>query len=149
PESPKKEVKKTHARDEISQPPAAAPATTPAGKAVTEKDPDDTNNVAEYRDLANNTVTPPAAKSEALAAARQKSVRPVESYYKSRLNNAYLFRGRVTDRNNNALPFSNIMNTSDSVGTYADVNGYFNLVSTDSVLNVKISSVGFEPKMVS
>lgn len=149
PESPKKEVKKTHARDEISQPPAAAPATTPAGKAVAETDPDDTNKVAEYRDLANNTVTPPAAKAEALAAARQKSVRPVESYYKSQLNNAYLFRGRVTDRNNNALPFSNIMNTNDSIGTYADVNGYFNLVSTDSVLNVKISSVGFEPKIVS
>src|SRR5690606_35752206 len=48
PESPKKEVKKANVRDEISQPVAAAPATTPAGKAVAETDPDDTNKVAEY-----------------------------------------------------------------------------------------------------
>ena len=56
-------------------------------------------------------------------------------------NNA--FRGRVTDANNNPLPFANITNTTDSVGTYADAKGYFTLTSPDSVLNVRIQSLGF------
>lgn len=55
-----------------------------------------------------------------------------------------LFRGRVTDANNNALPFANITNTVDNVGTYSDAKGYFTLISPDSVLNVQVRSVGFE-----
>ncbi|HYM94829.1 MAG TPA: TonB family protein, partial [Chitinophagaceae bacterium] len=54
-----------------------------------------------------------------------------------------IFRGRVTDADNNPLPFANITNTQDSVGTYADANGYFNITSTDSVLNVRVQSLGF------
>ncbi|MEI9910814.1 MAG: TonB family protein [Bacteroidota bacterium] len=54
------------------------------------------------------------------------------------------FRGRVTDANNNALPFANITNTTDNVGTYSDAKGYFTLVSPDSVLNVQVRSLGFE-----
>jgi hypothetical protein len=54
-----------------------------------------------------------------------------------------IFHGRVLDVNNNAIPFANITNTSDSVGTYADAKGYFSLVSTDSVLDVEVKSVGF------
>lgn len=54
------------------------------------------------------------------------------------------FRGRVTDANNNALPFANITNTHDNVGTYSDVQGNFTLVSPDTVLNVQVHSVGFE-----
>jgi hypothetical protein len=55
-----------------------------------------------------------------------------------------LFRGRVTDANNNALPFANITNTADNVGTYSDVKGNFTLISPDTVLNVQVRSVGFE-----
>jgi hypothetical protein len=54
------------------------------------------------------------------------------------------FRGRVTDNANNALPFANITNTKDNVGTYSDAQGYFTLVSPDSVMNVQVKSVGFE-----
>lgn len=54
-----------------------------------------------------------------------------------------LFNGRVTDVNNNPLPFANVLNTSDSVGTYADARGYFNLSSPDSVLNVQVRSLGY------
>jgi len=61
---------------------------------------------------------------------------------------ANVFRGRVTDAHNNALPFSNITNLDDNVGTYSDARGYFNLTSPDSVLNVQVRSLGFESNNV-
>lgn len=54
-----------------------------------------------------------------------------------------IFRGTITDQQNNPLPFANITNTADNVGTYADVKGNFVLTSPDSVLNVQVRSVGF------
>jgi TonB family protein len=55
-----------------------------------------------------------------------------------------LFRGRVTDLNNNPVPFANITNTRDNAGTYTDVKGNFNFVSPDSVLDVQVRSIGYE-----
>ena len=63
-------------------------------------------------------------------------------------NQANVFRGRVTDAQNNALPFSNITNTEDNIGTYSDAKGNFVLTSPDSILNVQVSSVGFETNQV-
>ncbi|MES1218839.1 MAG: carboxypeptidase-like regulatory domain-containing protein [Bacteroidota bacterium] len=61
------------------------------------------------------------------------------------LNNAAnIFRGQVLDANNNPLPFANVINIQDNVGTYTDAKGYFTLVSPDSALNVQVHSVGFE-----
>jgi carboxypeptidase-like protein/TonB-like protein len=54
------------------------------------------------------------------------------------------FTGRVVDASKNAIPFANITNTRDNVGTYADARGYFSLTSPDSILNVRVRSVGFE-----
>ena len=54
------------------------------------------------------------------------------------------FRGRILDSSNSPLPFANITNVNDNVGTYADAKGYFTLISPDSVLNVQVRSVGFE-----
>jgi TonB family protein len=54
------------------------------------------------------------------------------------------FTGRVVDASKNAIPFANITNTRDNVGTYADASGYFSLTSPDSILNVRVRSVGFE-----
>lgn len=54
------------------------------------------------------------------------------------------FRGRIVDRNNNPLPFANITNTRDNVGTYSDAQGNFTLISTDTLLKVQVRSVGFE-----
>ncbi len=56
------------------------------------------------------------------------------------------FRGKVTDANNNALPFANITNTHDNVGTYSDAQGNFTLLSGDSVMNVQVRSLGFQNK---
>ena len=57
------------------------------------------------------------------------------------LNNKYNYR--VVDDQNNPVPFANVMNTRDNVGTYTDIRGKFTLVSSDSVLNVQIRSLGY------
>lgn len=81
-------------------------------------------------------------------AAKSSTAPAAESRLKKAEARLNIFRGRVTDAENNALPFSNITNTSDNIGTYADANGFFNLTSPDSVLNVKVSSIGFEASIV-
>jgi outer membrane biosynthesis protein TonB len=53
------------------------------------------------------------------------------------------FTGRVVDENNNPLPFANITEKNSGVGTYADVNGNFVLLSSDTVLNVQTKSLGY------
>lgn len=53
------------------------------------------------------------------------------------------FTGRVVDENNNPLPFANITEKNSGVGTYADVNGNFVLLSSDTVLNVQTRSLGY------
>lgn len=58
-------------------------------------------------------------------------------------NQANVFRGRVMDNNSNGIPFANVTNTQDNVGTYSDARGYFNLTSTDSILNVQTRALGF------
>ena len=54
-----------------------------------------------------------------------------------------VFNGRITDADNNGLPFANVTNTRDNVGTYSDARGNFTLISTDSILNVQVRSIGF------
>ena len=55
-----------------------------------------------------------------------------------------IFRGKVTDEQNNPLPFANITNSRDNVGTYSDAQGNFVLTSPDSVMDVQVRSLGFE-----
>jgi CarboxypepD_reg-like domain/Gram-negative bacterial TonB protein C-terminal len=59
-----------------------------------------------------------------------------------------IFRGRITDVNNVGVPFANVTNPQDNVGTYSDARGYFNLTYPDSVLNVQVRSIGFENNAV-
>jgi len=63
-------------------------------------------------------------------------------------NQTNIFRGRVTDAYNNALPFSNITNIEDGIGTYSDAKGYFTLTSPDSILTVQVRSLGFQSNNV-
>jgi TonB family protein len=55
-----------------------------------------------------------------------------------------VFRGQVVDASNNVVPFANITNTADNIGTYTDAKGNFTLTSPDSVLNVQVRSLGYE-----
>ena len=57
------------------------------------------------------------------------------------LNNKYNYR--VVDAQKNPVPFANVMNTRDNIGTYTDIRGNFNLLSSDSVLDVQIRSLGY------
>ena len=41
------------------------------------------------------------------------------------------------------MPFANVTNVQDGVGTYTDAGGNFNLTSVDSVLNVQVRALGF------
>jgi len=79
-------------------------------------------------------------KARSVAAAKKLSAD--EDRYRRQTTN--IFRGRVTDASNKGVPFANVTNVEDKVGTYTDVNGYFNLTSPDTVLNVQVRSVGFE-----
>ncbi len=57
---------------------------------------------------------------------------------------SFVFQGRILDANNNPLPFSNITIPGENFGTYSDGEGYFNFVSTDSILPVRAKSLGYE-----
>jgi TonB family protein len=57
------------------------------------------------------------------------------------LNHSYIYR--VVDAQNNPVPFANVMNTRDNVGTYTDIKGQFNLISSDSMMDVQIRSLGY------
>lgn len=63
-------------------------------------------------------------------------------------NTANTFRGRVTDNSRAGVPFANVTNVDDNVGTYTDANGYFNLTSPDSILQVQVRSIGFENTVI-
>ena len=60
------------------------------------------------------------------------------------LNN--FFTAQVMSSDNTPLPFTNISIKKDNFGTYADAKGIVRLVSTDSILNVEVKSVGYLPK---
>lgn len=62
----------------------------------------------------------------------------------SAIPSSNVFRGVITDAQNNPLPFANITNNQDNVGTYADARGHFVLTSPDSVMDVQVKSLGFE-----
>jgi len=96
--------------------------------------------------------------SVSLSTATKKSLRndevgneQIRSFLSAKKANAFAnqqklnyFKGHVVDPNNNPLAFANVTSTRYNVGTYADAQGNFTLVSADSVLDVQVRSVGFE-----
>ena len=68
-----------------------------------------------------------------------------QNYYRDKNQATNVFRGRVTDADNNGVPFANVTNVQDNnAGTYTDARGNFNLTYADTVLNVQVRSIGFE-----
>ena len=63
---------------------------------------------------------------------------------KKELNN--YFTAQVVATDNSPLPFTNISIKKENFGTYADAKGMVRLVSTDSVLNIEVKSVGYLPR---
>jgi hypothetical protein len=60
------------------------------------------------------------------------------------LNN--FFTAQIVASDNSPLPFTNISIKKENFGTYADAKGMVRLVSTDSVLQVEVKSVGYQAK---
>ena len=60
------------------------------------------------------------------------------------LNN--FFTAQIVAPDNTPLPFTNISIKKENFGTYADAKGIVRLVSTDSILQVEVKSVGYMPK---
>jgi outer membrane biosynthesis protein TonB len=53
------------------------------------------------------------------------------------------FIGKVVDENNQPMAFANIREKKSGIGTYADANGNFTLISADSILNVETKYAGY------
>ncbi|MFT3844399.1 MAG: carboxypeptidase-like regulatory domain-containing protein [Lacibacter sp.] len=77
--------------------------------------------------------------------ARTENTGIVSYEFKKQANNVKLnkFTGKVVDEHNTPLPFANITELNSGIGTYADVNGNFNLISADTVLRIETKSVGY------
>ncbi len=89
------------------------------------------------RNLNKKTLNSPVTIAEPKA---NRGIYANDKFSEASLNNKYNYR--VVDAQNNPVPFANVMNTRDNVGTYTDIRGNFNLVSSDSILNVQIRSLG-------
>ncbi|HUM98086.1 MAG TPA: carboxypeptidase-like regulatory domain-containing protein [Chitinophagaceae bacterium] len=94
-------------------------------------DKDGVNDV--FDDSKNRQATNNASVANNARKQRSKNVEP------------HIFNGRVTDENNIGLPFARVLNTADNnAGTYTDVKGYFTITYPDTVVNVRVNSVGFD-----
>jgi len=100
---------------------------------------------AEESMTANNKA---AAKSinDAEVLSRQRSQGMVTVKKDQALNN--FFTAQIVGADNSPLPFTNISIKKENFGTYADIKGMVRLVSTDSILNVEVKSVGYLPKTI-
>lgn len=76
---------------------------------------------------------------------RQRSQGATAAKKEAVLNN--FFTAQVVAADNSPLPFTNISIKKENFGTYADAKGIVRLVSTDSVLNIEVKSVGYQPKI--
>jgi len=106
--------------------------------------------IPQDRDFGDVTVRADSARPSFKKEAAPLGVNSNAGYFRAKaptISNNY-FNGHIVDNNNNAVPFANVTNIRDNVGTYADANGNFTLISPDTVLNLRIRSVGFESDTV-
>ncbi len=153
------QIEKLSAKDIILEPgaPVLKPA-APATSSVTINDiataeapsanstaaMEDANVAKEVNADKNRSAAKQADDAEALAA-RQKSLAPSTAKKEALLNN--FFTAQVVAADNSPLPFTNISIKKENFGTYADAKGIVRLVSTDSILNIEVKSVGYQPKI--
>jgi len=163
---------KTGFDDIVVNKPAQAPTVTALPPKVADKKEDKeivTNKLAEKNEAdreeafkknkpKNNTQETVVAGGVAKGQSTQQNNRTITtpSRRANEQNNTYsrdqnqnqstnIFRGRVTDADNNGVPFANVTNVQDNnAGTYTDARGFFNLTYPDSVLTVQVRSIGFE-----
>jgi hypothetical protein len=81
--------------------------------------------------------------AEETAKKDNSNVASISKPIETKMPKLFKFSGKVVDENNNPLPFANIKEQTSGIGTYADVNGNFTLVSADSILNVETKFIGY------
>lgn len=100
---------------------------------------------AEYKSV-------PIQKSIAEVPARNRQYEQENMLRNSQAKNsgpsANIYRGQIVDAQQNPIPFANITNPVDNVGTYSDAKGRFSLISPDSVLQVQVRSLGYKEKNI-
>lgn len=82
------------------------------------------------------------------AQSREKPAPPITQNKVSGFFNTNIIRGKITDSNNNPLPFVNIRIDNTTFSTYSDARGNFKLISGDTLLTAHFKSAGFEPRQV-
>ncbi len=114
----------------------------------------DKNNVTPPPPLSNMNVTTNAAAGNNNAFAKAKTdddYSKMKAQQKQAVANraeqpSKVFAAQVVGPDNIPLPFSNVTITQENFGTFADVKGNFRLMSSDSVVNVEVRSVGYLPR---
>jgi TonB family protein len=106
--------------------------------------PSATGNNADLAKEMNAEKSKSAAKQndDVDALSQQRSQAPAKK--EAVLNN--FFTAQVVSADNSPLPFTNISIKKENFGTYADAKGIVRLVSTDSILQVEVKSVGYQAK---
>ena len=141
-------------------PDPVGPQLKPATPSATITTPEKDNAIVAAPPVTNNPVagnTNPELSQEMLAeksksAAKQNDELDVSGRLRSQapakkeavLNN--FFTAQVVAADNTPLPFTNISIKKENFGTYADAKGMVRLVSTDSILQIEVMSVGYHPK---
>lgn len=137
---------------------ASTPAITQPAKIITKDDAIESKGSPVVKDARDNDLKKRSSieevkqEKELIAKKQQENAsktnravttnRSAEEQYRNQTN---IFRGRVTDADNNGVPFANVTNSQDNnAGTYTDAKGYFNLTSPDTLLTVQVRSIGFE-----
>ena len=100
------------------------------------------NNGTVAANAVNDGLTARAAEEFAKKKAEPKPA--VANNNQSLIHN---FTAQVVGPDNTPLPFANITIKNEDFGTYADVKGNFRLVSSDSLVNVEVRSVGYLPRV--
>ena len=103
-------------------------------RAFDDKARTDTTNIKGYYNLGNQN-------NAVSAKGRSREFLNTEADQGITLGNS--FKYKVVDAQNNPVPFANVFNTRDNVGTYTDLKGNFHLLSSDTIMDVQIRSLGF------
>ncbi len=104
------------------------------------------NNNAQLSEVVSNGLSKQQdSKTDDEFLNRQRSLSKPSAKKEAVLNN--YFTAQVVGPDNSPLPFTNISIKKENFGTYADAKGMVRLISTDSILNVEVKSVGYLPKV--
>lgn len=112
---------------------------------------DNTIVANEQRAMNDQSVAGATTPAPSMNEMKQKeNVTIAKSEDKKELADVHLnkFTGKVVDENNQPMPFANIKEKKSGIGTYADANGNFSLISADSILNVETKYAGYFVKSV-